>query len=74
MLGSVLIWSKVLGCEVWLVPDKAALEELEAAGEVGKRPVFFFKEIERLRGKDEAALKAIAATKRVFGPKAIVKQ
>jgi hypothetical protein len=69
-----LIWSRVLECEVWLVPGREALEDLEAAGEVGDRPVFFFKEVERLRGKDEAELRAIAATKRVFGPKAIVKQ
>jgi len=69
---SVLIWSKVLEEEVWLIPDRKALEDLRADGEIGRRPVFFYAEIARLKGKDAATLKAIANTKRVFGPEAMV--
>jgi hypothetical protein len=56
---------------VWLVRDAKALDDL-ADDEVGDRPVFFFKEIERLRDKSAEQLRDIAMTKRVFGPKARV--
>ena len=71
-VGSVLICSSVLMGELWLVRDSDALAgiALEAAG----RPVFFFDEIETLRAKNPEELRAIAASKRVFGPKAALLQ
>ena len=71
-VGAVLIDSRVLGCEVWLVRDADALNDI--AAEVGNRPVFFFDEIEHLRGKSEEELRAIAKVKCAFGPGARVVQ
>jgi hypothetical protein len=71
-IGAVLIHSRILNCEVWLVPDAEALDAI--ADEIGDRPAFLFSEVEHLRGKSGEELRAIAATKRVFGPGARVVQ
>jgi len=62
----------VLGEEVWLVPNADAVADI--AGEIGGRPVFFYDEVQRLRGKSPEELRAIAKIKRVFGPGARVVQ
>ena len=71
-LSAVLIHSSTLDAEVWLVRDVNALEDI--AGEIHGRAVFFFEEIDHLRGKSHKELRAIAMTKRIFGPMAKVVQ
>lgn len=63
-IEAVLINSRLLAAEIWLVRDADALDRL--GGEIGGRPVFFFDEVEKLKGKSAQELRAIAITKRVF--------
>lgn len=63
---AVLLRSAVLdGALVWLVADDAALAEHPDILRSGF-PVFFFDEIERLRGKTAEELRALGLVKAVF--------
>jgi hypothetical protein len=65
-IDAVLIKSAVLdGALLWLVADSEALAEHPDIIRAGL-PVFFFEEIEGLRGKTPAELKAIAMVKAEF--------
>ena len=61
---AVKLCNTIIG-DVWLVADAHTLAEhpdIEASG----LPVFFFDEVERLRGKSVEALQAIGKIKSVF--------
>jgi hypothetical protein len=65
-IAAVLIRSAVLdGALLWLVADADALAEHPDILRAGL-PVFFFDEVEQLRGKTPAELKAIAMVKAEF--------
>jgi hypothetical protein len=65
-VAAVLIRSAVLdGALLWLVADAETLVEHPDIIR-SRRPVFFFEEIEGLRGKPPAELRAIAMVKAEF--------
>jgi len=63
-LAAVKLRNTVIG-NVWLVADSEALADHPDIIRAGL-PVFFFKEMEQLRGKTPEELKAIAMVKAVF--------
>ena len=65
-LSAVLLHSRIVGEEIWLVRDSDAINDI--ANEIAGRAVLLFAEVERLRGKSPEELKAIVKVKRVFGP------
>ncbi len=60
-IEAVRLTKTVIG-DVWLVRDREAAERIAAQSV----PIFYFEEVETLRGKTKSELEATAATKRVF--------
>ena len=67
-IGAVLIESRRFGCEVWLAMDPGMAEELasEEARRDAPRPVLRPADIAALRGKPEAAIRAVLEVAKVF--------
>jgi len=65
---AILISSRLLGQEVWLVESDTVAAELarKLEHEQGRRPIFTLAEVERLQGMAEADLLTIARVKRHF--------
>ena len=60
-IGAVLIYSRLLQGEIWLVRDTEALADI--AAEIQGRPVIFFDEVEGLRGKNPDELREIVTAR-----------
>jgi len=68
---AVLLLSSVLDSHVWVVADEYVLEAEPAILRTGF-PIFFFDEVEALRGKSVEELEAILQVKLVFPTSRVV--
>jgi hypothetical protein len=69
-MTAILMYSSVLEQDVYLLSDDS--EQLSERVLQSEPVVFYYDEIEFLKGKDVAELKAVASVKKVMGPKARV--